>query len=37
MDQKVRFEINPAAAERARLKLSSKLLSVAKIVREGRP
>jgi hypothetical protein len=37
LEQKVRFEINPEAAERARLKLSSKLLSVAKIVREGRP
>jgi hypothetical protein len=36
LDQKVRFEINPEAAERARLKISSKLLSVAKIVREGR-
>ncbi len=36
VDQKVRFEINPQAADRARLKLSSKLLSVAKIVREGR-
>jgi hypothetical protein len=37
LDQKVRFEINPEATERARLKVSSKLLSVAKIVREGRP
>ena len=37
LEQKVRFEINPEAAERARLKVSSKLLSVAKIVREGRP
>ena len=37
LEQKVRFEINPEAAERARLKISSKLLSVAKIVREGRP
>ena len=37
LDQKVRFEINPEAAERAGLKVSSKLLSVAKIVREGRP
>jgi hypothetical protein len=36
VDQKVRFEINPQAAERAGLKLSSKLLSVAKIVREGK-
>jgi hypothetical protein len=35
LDQKVRFEVNPGAAERARLKVSSKLLSVAKIVREG--
>jgi hypothetical protein len=37
VDQKVRFAINPDAAERAGLKVSSKLLSVAKIVREGRP
>lgn len=36
LDQKIRFEINPEAAERAGLRVSSKLLSVAKIVREGR-
>lgn len=36
LDRKVHFEINLEAAGRARLKLSSKLLSVAKIVREGR-
>lgn len=36
-DQKVHFEVNPAAAERARLKVSSKLLGVAKIARDGRP
>jgi len=34
-DEKVHFDINPEAGERARLKLSSKLLSVARIVREG--
>lgn len=34
VDDKVRFEVNLEAAERARLKLSSKLLSLAKIVRE---
>ena len=33
---KVRFEINVAAAERARLKLSAKLLQVGKIVAPGR-
>lgn len=33
---KVRFEINVAAAERAKLKLSSKLLQVGKIVAQGR-
>jgi hypothetical protein len=32
-DGKVRFEINPAAAERARMSLSSDLLRVAKVVR----
>jgi hypothetical protein len=37
LDQKIRFEINPEAAARAGLRVSSKLLSVAKIVREGRP
>jgi hypothetical protein len=34
VDNKVRFEINLEAASRARLKLSSKLLSLAKIVHE---
>ncbi|MGD0920157.1 MAG: YfiR family protein [Terriglobia bacterium] len=33
-EDKVRFEINRDAAERARLKISSKLLSVAKVVRD---
>jgi hypothetical protein len=33
-ENKVRFEINVDAAERARLKISSKLLSVAKVVRD---
>jgi hypothetical protein len=37
LDQKIRFEINPEAAGRAGLRVSSKLLNVAKIVREGRP
>ena len=32
-DQKVRFEINPDAAEAARLRISSKLLALAKLVR----
>ena len=36
LDQKVHFAINPDAGDRARLKLSSKLLCVARIVREGR-
>lgn len=36
IDSKVRFEVNIEAAERARLKLSSKLLSLAKIVRENK-
>jgi hypothetical protein len=31
-EDKVHFEINPVAAERAGLKISSKLLSMAKIV-----
>ena len=31
---KVHFEVNPLAAERAGLKISSKLLSIAKIVGE---
>jgi hypothetical protein len=34
VDSKVRFEVNIDAAERAGLKLSSKLLSLAKIVRD---
>jgi len=34
---KVRFEINPDAAERADLKISSKLLNLAQIVRENPP
>ena len=33
---KIRFEINIDAAERAKLKISSKLLKLAKIVRDGR-
>jgi hypothetical protein len=33
-ENRVRFEINVDAAERARLKISSKLLSVAKVVRD---
>ena len=33
-ENRVRFGINVAAAERARLKISSKLLSVAKVVRD---
>ena len=33
---RVRFEVNIEAADRARLKLSSKLLSLAKIVRENK-
>jgi hypothetical protein len=37
LEDKVRFEINPDAAERGGLKVSSKLLSVAKVVREKRP
>ena len=36
VDSRVRFEVNIDAAERARLKLSSKLLSLAKIVRESK-
>jgi hypothetical protein len=34
-DNRVHFEINVDAAERARLKISSKLLNLAKIVRDG--
>jgi hypothetical protein len=37
VDSKVRFEVNIDAAERTGLKLSSKLLSLAKIVKDGRP
>jgi hypothetical protein len=36
-DNKVHFEVNVAAADRAGLKISSKLLSLAKIVRDSRP
>lgn len=35
-DGRMRFAINPDAAQRAGLRLSSKLLSLAKIVKEGR-
>jgi hypothetical protein len=35
-DQKMRFAINPEAAERARLRVSSKLLSLAKLVKDER-
>jgi hypothetical protein len=35
-DGRMRFSINPDAAQRAGLKLSSKLLSLAKIVKDGR-
>lgn len=34
VDSKVRFEVNLGAAERARLKLSSKLIGLAKIFRD---
>ncbi len=34
-ENKVRFEINPAAAERAGLKISSRLLSIARLVQEA--
>ena len=33
-ENKLHFEVNPRAAERACLKISSKLLSMAKIVKE---
>jgi hypothetical protein len=33
-ENKVHFEVNPLAAERARLKISSKLMTMAKIVKE---
>ncbi|HLK66601.1 MAG TPA: YfiR family protein [Bryobacteraceae bacterium] len=36
-DQTVHFDINLDASERARLKISSKLLGVARIVRERKP
>jgi hypothetical protein len=36
-EHKVHFELNPLAAERARLKISSKLLALAKIVHDGAP
>ena len=36
-ENKVRFEINPAAAERSRLKISSKLLNLANIVEDEQP
>jgi len=36
-ENKLRFEINLLAAERAKLKISSKLLSLAKIVKEPEP
>ena len=35
-DGRMRFAINPDAAQRAGLRLSSRLLSLAKIVKEGR-
>jgi len=35
VDQKIRFEINEAAARRARLKISSQLLKLATIVEDG--
>ena len=35
-ESRVRFEINPDAAARARLKISSKLLALARIVADGR-
>lgn len=37
VDQKVRFEINPSAARRAGLKISSSLLRLAKIVGDAGP
>ena len=36
-ERRVRFEINPRAAERRELKVSSKLLKLARIVKEERP
>jgi hypothetical protein len=35
VDNKVHFDVNVDAAERAKLKISSKLLSLAKIVKDG--
>jgi hypothetical protein len=37
VDNKIRFEINPSAARRAGLKISSSLLRLAKLVGEGGP
>ena len=37
VDQKIRFEINPSAARRAGLKISSSLLRLAKIVEDAGP
>lgn len=34
---KMRFAVNPTAAERAKLKISSKLLNLAQIVKDGEP
>ena len=34
-NEKVRFEINPGSAEKARLKISAKLLALARIVAES--
>jgi hypothetical protein len=36
-DNKLHFELNPIAADRAGLKISSKLFSLAKIVKEQNP
>jgi hypothetical protein len=36
-DGRMRFAVNPAAAERARLRISSRLLTLAKVVRDGTP
>ena len=33
---RMRFAVNPGAAERARLRISSRLLTLAKLVRDGR-
>ncbi len=37
VDQKIRFEINPSAARRAGLKISSSLLRLAKLVGNASP